>query len=146
MILESLEPFQNSRNRNEQIKYITDFFHSISLTSDPEQIKQVLWNLFLNACEAMPADGTLSILTRMEPDPAEPDKEIVRIVVHDTGNGFDKKSLSQLFIPFFTTKEGGSGLGLAIVKRIVESLNGSIYGRNHPEGGAEISLLLPCVF
>ena len=56
--------------------------------------------------------------------------------------GFSKKALSHLFTPFFTTKEGGSGLGLAMVKRIVEGLKGKVYGKNHPDGGAEITILL----
>jgi signal transduction histidine kinase len=68
---------------------------------------------------------------------------MVKIVVRDTGEGFDDKALSQLFIPFFTTKEGGSGLGLATVKRIVEGLQGKVTGSNHPEGGARIIILLP---
>ncbi|MCD6295534.1 MAG: PAS domain-containing sensor histidine kinase, partial [Deltaproteobacteria bacterium] len=63
--------------------------------------------------------------------------------VRDTGSGFDEKALSQLFVPFFTTKEGGSGLGLATVKRIVEGLQGEVRGGNHPEGGAEVAISFP---
>jgi C4-dicarboxylate-specific signal transduction histidine kinase len=66
----------------------------------------------------------------------------VRLTIRDTGEGFSPKALRHLFTPFFTTKEGGSGLGLATVKRVVEGLQGTATGRNHPEGGAEITLLL----
>jgi two-component system C4-dicarboxylate transport sensor histidine kinase DctB len=67
---------------------------------------------------------------------------MVRIVVRDNGRGFSEKALQYLFTPFFTTKEGGSGLGLAIVKRVVEGLGGTVYGANHPDGGAVITVLL----
>ncbi|MBW1913192.1 MAG: ATP-binding protein, partial [Deltaproteobacteria bacterium] len=115
------------------------------LESDPEQIKQVLWNIFLNAVNAMPDDGVLWISTETEdsPDIAGQDRKTVKIIVRDTGDGFNEKALSHMFTPFFTTKKGGSGLGLAIVKRIMEGLQGSIHGRNHPDGGAEITVLLP---
>ena len=66
----------------------------------------------------------------------------VRITIRDTGKGFSPTALRHLFTPFFTTKQGGTGLGLAIVKRIVEGLQGTATGRNHPDGGAEITLLL----
>ena len=72
-----------------------------------------------------------------------PGRKRVKIVVRDTGKGFDKKTLPQIFTPFFTTKEKGSGLGMAIVKRIVEGLKGEVYGDNHPEGGARVTIYLP---
>lgn len=146
LIIESLELFKNSGKWNERMMIETDFHDGINLISDPEQIKQVLWNIFLNAVDAMPDGGVLYINTGFDFDrggaESEPDGEIVRISVRDTGEGFSEKSLSHIFTPFYTTKEGGSGLGLAIVKRIVEGLNGKVYGKNHPEGGAEITVLL----
>jgi len=68
---------------------------------------------------------------------------MVKITIRDTGEGFSQKALDQLFTPFFTTKEGGTGLGLAVVKRIVEGLKGKVSGKNHSQGGAEITMLLP---
>ena len=67
---------------------------------------------------------------------------MVKITVRDSGQGFSKNAVTHLFTPFFTTKEGGSGLGLATVKRIVEGLKGKVYGENHPDGGAQITILL----
>jgi len=69
-------------------------------------------------------------------------RKMAQITFRDTGEGFSQKALQFLFTPFFTTKEGGSGLGLAIVKRIVEGLKGSVAGKNHPDGGAEITVWL----
>ncbi len=143
LILESLELFKHSRHRIDDIEVHADFNGPITLESDPEQIRQVLWNLFLNSCEAMPHGGSLHVLTGVEQDTSQPDAKRVSISVRDTGSGFDEKALSQLFVPFFTTKDGGSGLGLATVKRIAESLQGEVSGGNHPEGGAEITISFP---
>ena len=143
LVLESLELFKNSHHWTGKIKVLTDFQHPIRLESDPEQIKQVFWNVLLNACDAMSNGGSLYVATDLEPNPPQSDRKRVKIVFHDTGKGFDEKVLSQLFTPFLTTKANGSGLGLAIVKRIVEELQGEVLGDNHPKGGAEITILLP---
>ena len=143
LITEALELFIKSPHWTEEIEISTDLCDSFSLESDPGQLKQVLWNLFLNARDAMPGGGTLSVITSREEDAAGPGRDRIRIIIRDTGAGFDEKVLSQLFVPFFTTKEGGSGLGLAIVKRIVEGLGGRIIGRNYPGGGAEIVMTFP---
>jgi len=143
LILESLELFQNSQHWIKETRLVTDFSHDIKLESDPEQVKQVLWNLFINAREAMPDGGSLYVTTALNSNETHTDHKIVTIIVRDTGKGFDVKALSHLFIPFFTTKEGGSGLGLATVKRIVEGLQGKVTGTNHPEGGAMITISLP---
>jgi two-component system sensor histidine kinase PilS (NtrC family) len=141
---ESLELFKNSGNWTGKLRVETDFKRDIMLESDPEQIKQVLWNLFLNASEAMPNGGVVRVSADLveSRDASEPGQKMVKISVKDSGQGFSKKALSHLFTPFFTTKEGGSGLGLATVKRIVEGLKGKVRGENHPEGGAEITILL----
>ncbi|NTV32793.1 MAG: PAS domain-containing protein, partial [Deltaproteobacteria bacterium] len=144
LILDSLELFKNSAKWTEKIRVETQFHGSMNIESDPEQIKQVLWNLFLNAVEAMRGGGLLSVRTGFV-DPAEPQagqRKMAQIIFRDTGEGFSSKGLQFLFTPFFTTKEGGSGLGLAIVKRIVEGLKGRVSGKNHPDGGAEITVWL----
>ena len=143
LILDSLELFQNSPHWNNKIAIFTGFPNSVMVESDPDQIKQVLWNLFLNACDAMGGGGELHVTSALVPGPPESGSEKAKIVIRDTGEGFDEKGLQHLFLPFFTTKERGSGLGLAIVKRIVDWLEGKISGANHPEGGAEITIFLP---
>ena len=143
LILESLELFKNSQHWTGKMNALTDFRDPISMESDPEQIKQVLWNLFLNACEAMPDGGAFYVTTSLRSNGSQSHQKQVRIAVRDTGSGFDASVLKQVFTPFFTTKEEGSGLGLAIVKRIMEGLHGEVYGSNHPQGGAEINIILP---
>ena len=144
LIVDSLELFKNSESWTGKLKLEADFHQDIDLESDPEQLKQVLWNVLLNACEAMPGGGSFHIITEVVDgkDALAPGQKIVKITARDTGDGFSEKALSQLFTPFFTTKEGGSGLGLATVKRIVEGLKGNVQGRNHPEGGAEVTIFL----
>ncbi|MCD6298583.1 MAG: PAS domain S-box protein [Deltaproteobacteria bacterium] len=142
-ILESLELFKNSNHWNRKMGVSTDFCDSIRLESDPEQLKQVLWNLFLNACQAMPEGGSFYVITQLNSDVSRPDRKWAKIIVRDTGSGFDDRVLNKAFTPFFTTKEEGSGLGLAIVKRIIEGLQGEVFAKNYSEGGAEISILLP---
>lgn len=144
LILDSLELFKNSNKWTEKIRLETDLQESLKIQSDPEQLRQILWNLFLNAAEAMTRGGLLHISTGTVPPQGDNGarKTMARITIRDTGAGFSKRALQHLFNPFFTTKEGGSGLGLATVKRIVEGLKGTVTGRNHPAGGAEINVYL----
>jgi len=141
---ESVELFRNSENWSKKIQVIVDFKKDIILESDPEQIKQILWNLLLNACEAMSEGGMVHVSADVlnSGNRSEPRQEVVKMSVRDTGEGFTEKAFLHLFTPFFTTKERGSGLGLATVKRIVDGLKGKITGQNHPDGGAEITILL----
>jgi len=144
LILDSFELFKNSNKWTDKIVVKTNFQDSLKIQSDPEQLRQILWNLFLNAADAMARGGVLHIGTGTAhfQDGNGASKDVARITIRDTGAGFSKKALQHLFIPFFTTKEGGSGLGLATVKRIAEGLKGSVTGGNHPEGGAEVNVFL----
>lgn len=148
LITDTLLLFKKSDRWTANIEVTTHFYAPIRISSDPDQLKQVLWNLFLNASEAMEKGGSLLVSTA----PADrcestntPDVQAgaVAIIVRDSGEGFTEKALGHLFSPFYTTKRGGSGLGLAIVKRIVDGLQGDVSGKNHPSGGAEIRITLP---
>ena len=147
LIMDSLELFKNSKKWVSRIQVETDFHGTLKIKSDPEQIKQVLWNLFVNASEAMPEGGLLRIFTEVVNSRQifGPNGHSVKITIRDTGEGFSQTALRHIFTPFFTTKEGGTGLGLAIVKRIVTGLKGEVYGESLPEGGAEITILLPFI-
>jgi two-component system sensor histidine kinase PilS (NtrC family) len=145
LILETRELFQNSRHVNGRIGIAAKLCQPVLVQSDPDHLKQVLWNLLLNACEAMPDGGLVEITTELMADSNSlgSPKDQVKIAVRDNGKGFSEKALSGLFTPFFTTKEEGSGLGLAIVRRIVEGLDGEVCGDNDPAGGAVVSITLP---
>jgi two-component system sensor histidine kinase HydH len=86
---------------------------------DPQRLRQVVLNLVLNAVEAMPGGGTLTVRTEAADD-------VVEIALADTGRGIKPEDADTIFEPFFTTKKGGSGLGLAVSKLIVEAHGGAL--------------------
>jgi len=145
LILESVELLKNSAKCDNKIDLSIDINEMITIISDPDQVRQVLWNILLNAAEAIPEGGIIHINAAVEDSGAEflePGGRIVKIIIRDSGKGFSEEALSSIFTPFFTTKEGGSGLGLATVSRIIGGLKGRVWGRNHPDGGAEVTILL----
>jgi len=123
----------------------------LKIWADPQQLGQVLVNLFFNAVESMPNGGKLTVGIAVRPnamaddpvnDPAPPDNVI--ITVSDTGQGIQPEHLSKIFLPFFTTKsKKGMGLGLSICKSIVEAHHGKISVDSIPGGGTTFTLSLP---
>ena len=124
------------------------------LHADPEQLRQVLWNLVLNAAQAMEKGGRLEIrAARAGEPPQEPapgrrnedqaQQDWVEIAVVDEGVGIPMDALDRIFDPFFTTKRGGSGLGLATVHRIVEQHGGSIRVESTLGVGTTVRVRLP---
>jgi two-component system NtrC family sensor kinase len=108
-----------------------------SLFCDADQVQQALVALMINAAEAMPEGGTLSVRTSVGADE-------LRIDVQDTGHGIAPEDLSRLFEPFFTTKEscGGVGLGLAVVYGIARRHAGDVEVDSSPGRGARFTLVL----
>ena len=126
----------------------------LALRADPEQLRQVLWNLVLNAAQAMEKGGRLEIrATRADGPPQEAlpgrrneeqaQQDWVEIAVVDEGIGIPMDALDRIFDPFFTTKRGGSGLGLATVHRIVEQHGGSIRVESTSGIGTTVRVRLP---
>jgi CheY-like chemotaxis protein len=125
------------------------------VTADPGQLEQVIANLGVNARDAMPEGGTLTIATanvsRMgipgATDEGIPGGPLVVLIVKDTGTGMDEHVLAHLFEPFFTTKElgRGTGLGLATVYGIVRQSGGQIQVTSRPREGSTFTLYLPRV-
>ncbi len=104
---------------------------------DPEQIREALVNLEMNALEAMPGGGTLRIVLNQK------EKTDVVIRITDTGVGIPPGQESKIFDPFFTTKEQGTGLGLSIVHSVVKNHGGTILVMPNDGGGATFVLTLP---
>ncbi|MFN3197865.1 MAG: ATP-binding protein [Bradymonadia bacterium] len=117
------------------------------ILGDADQLKQVLLNLARNACEAMPEGGGLTFSTHLafEEAPGAPgeSRQRVEVTVADEGTGLPEGAREQLFMPFFTTRQGGTGLGLAISQRIVQQHGGSITVRPGATRGTVFSLRLP---
>ncbi|ALA58330.1 two-component system sensor histidine kinase NtrB [Nitrospira moscoviensis] len=106
------------------------------------QMKQVCLNLIVNAVQAMPAGGRLTVSLTNEAESAL-GVPAVRLTVADTGDGIDPSHRSRIFDPFFTTKDEGTGLGLAIVHAIVEAHQGHIDVDSAPGRGTTFTLVLP---
>lgn len=110
--------------------------------ADPDQLKQILYNLVSNAVQAMQSGGTLTIAT--SPGPEEEPEGIV-VLVSDTGGGIPNDVVQNIFNPFFTTKPKGTGLGLPIVHAIIERHGGWITLDNRPGDGVTFLVYLPKV-
>jgi signal transduction histidine kinase len=110
---------------------------AVTVEADPDQVRQVLLNLVLNALEVMPAGGRLDIRL------AGPADGWVEVTVADTGPGIAADIQPHLFEPFVSDKETGLGLGLSVSRRIVEDHGGTIRAHNRPEGGACFVVKLP---
>ena len=145
LIMDTLYLFQNSQSWSEHLDIDTKIMSPLTIKSDPHQLKQVLWNVFLNASEAMPKGGLISISAQKETDSTSSSESVesVRIKIEDNGPGLDPKIAKDIFQPFSTTKKDGSGLGLAIVKRLVEGLGGKVSGENLAREGTTITIILP---
>lgn len=104
----------------------------------PDQLRQVILNLFMNAADAMETGGRLIVSTKYL---AESDEALIS--VSDTGTGIDPALLPHIFEPFTTTKEKGTGLGLSISYEIVFKHGGRIQAENNPGGGATFHVWLP---
>ncbi len=135
----SLKKVSSSRKTQQPIRIVKNLDEHLPATkADPAQLRQVFLNLLLNAVEAMPDGGTLTIRTSYE----ESDRSI-RIRISDTGMGIAGEFMDKLFQPFFTTKPKGTGLGLSITARLIEQHGGSIRAGNNPEGGGTFEISLP---
>ena len=106
--------------------------------SRPGELEQVVFNIFLNAAQAMQAGGRIHAT-------AQPNGKEIILSIRDTGPGIAPEHLERVFEPFFTTKQPGegTGLGLAISYELVHELGGTIRAANHPQGGACFEVVLP---
>ncbi len=111
----------------------------VVVDGDAEQLHQVLVNVLLNAIEAMPQGGSLTVALAV----ADKRRGVCRILVSDTGCGIPPAVLDRIFEPFVTSKERGTGLGLAISHRIVQEHGGALLAANCAAGGATFTLELP---
>ena len=129
------------RARQQHVTLAREFrADSVDLLIDPEQIHQVLVNLLLNALDALPQGGKITLTVSVE-DRA--DDRHVAVSVRDTGAGLLPHIRARLFEPFVSSKETGVGLGLSLCKRLIEAHGGTIQGSNTREGGAQFVFTLP---
>jgi signal transduction histidine kinase len=103
---------------------------------DPELLHRAISNLVLNAMDAMPAGGKLTLSSQAK-------AEMVELRISDTGEGMTPEECERLFTPYYTTKQHGTGLGLAIVQSVIADHNGAIAVESRTGGGATFVITLP---
>jgi signal transduction histidine kinase len=145
--------FIRQQVKDSSVSVVTEYGEGLlQIQVDPQQIQQVILNIALNAVQAMPDQGTLTVRTRAIGDQGsavrkdsgiESGPDFVEVAISDTGNGIHPENLKRVFQPFFTTKHKGTGLGLPICQRIVEQHGGTIYLESGVGRGTTVSVHLP---
>jgi len=128
--------FEKDTNHGHRFILKKEIMADATILMDTGHFRQVLWNLLLNAAEAMRAEGTIEISAL----PASNSE--VRIHVRDNGCGMNPETIQKIFDPFFTTKSEGTGLGLSIVHRILEAYDSRLDVQSQPERGTTFSFSL----
>ncbi len=133
---------KNSGNVSKEITYIREVDPLIVLQGDSQRLRQVFWNLLINACQAMQTGGVLTIKAVQYVHDDE-DTSWCEILISDTGIGIAQGSIDRIFDPFYTTKNGGTGLGLAVAYRIIDDHQGTITVESVPGKGTTFRVRLP---
>ncbi len=135
-IIEDVLELVSAKAKDGKIHIIKEYAELPELFVDPEFIKTCIYNLIINAFEAMPEGGTLTIKSRREGDRFS-------LSIDDTGTGVPGEQTSKIFEPFFTTKSKGLGLGLPLTRRIIEEHGGKVIFEQKDTKGSRITMLLP---
>jgi len=150
--------FSEHMARQQNIEILSGFnAKDYFIKGDPELIKQIFLNLFVNAMQAMPEGGKIFFETEniLESDPDNLKRfpahlvidgqplNLISCVIKDTGRGMTEEEKRRTFDPFFTTKERGTGLGMSIVQNIIESHSGAIVIDSTLNEGTTITLMFP---
>jgi two-component system sensor histidine kinase HydH len=111
----------------------------LRLRADSDRLVQALLNILLNAVQATPENGAVTVKISAENAPTG----FLSISITDTGAGMTQETLDNIFTPYYTTKAQGSGLGLTITQQIIDQHGGSIHVASQPGCGASFTLTLP---
>jgi two-component system sensor histidine kinase PilS (NtrC family) len=120
------------------VRFEANLLDGVYIMGNKEELLRVFLNLFFNAEEAMPKEGKIIVSI-------EKKREMVKIVVSDTGSGIPLEIKDRIFEPFFSTKPKGIGLGLAIVHKVIDEHGGKIEVTSQPQQGATFILYLPLI-
>jgi two-component system sensor histidine kinase PilS (NtrC family) len=141
LVEETLEVFRKGPYFRTGLEVEIHLEPTVRIDGNRRQIQQILWNLLLNAAQAMSDRGTI----RVEAEEARSSLGVTSVVwrVQDTGKGIAPENLTKVFDPFYTSRQGGTGLGLAIVHRIVENHGGRIHVRSEVGKGSVFEIEMP---
>ena len=171
LVQETLRLLDRSGERHPNTTWdVAEAVPDVHVLADADQFRQVVWNLCLNAIQAMPHGGRLMVTVRLspsgspQPEPSPPQSadafvpeaaapgtpqpadgpkaEWVEIAFQDTGRGIPQEQMQRIFDPFFTTRPSGTGLGLAIAKKILESMGGQVAAESRVGSGTTFRIWL----
>jgi len=127
--------------KDKQIKFSPELSPDISkIQADEDQVRQILMNVIINAIQAIPKKGEIKIKTEKTLLKGEP---AIKLIIEDSGIGIPEKDFTQIFDPFFSTKDEGSGLGLSIVYKLIEAHQGEIKVESKEGEGTKFVIFLP---
>jgi len=132
---DTLELFRKNGIWQNRITVVQDLAPEVWTEMDPKHTHQIMWNLLLNAAEAIDDTGTIQVSSKVAED-------MVQVTVKDDGCGMSNETISHIFDPFFTTKTNGTGLGLSVVYRLLEAYNGRMEVQSEQEQGSTFTLYL----
>ena len=157
-VIEEALSLLEHRMAMQDVRVTREFAPVPAVRADFGQLRQAFVNVLINACEAMPGGGTLRVLTRevalseagkggplSTTGKPGPPSRFAEVVITDTGQGISPEHLSNIFDPFFSTKEKGTGLGLSVVYGIVEKHGGKIAVESQVGRGTTVTLRFPAV-
>jgi len=140
LLEETITLFRNSREFRKDITIDCTIPFTITITGNSQRLRQVFWNLLINAVQSIPHEGTITVSAESG---AGVDADEVSIRILDSGVGIDGEHIDHIFDPFFTTKPAGTGLGLAIAYRIIEDHSGTIDVKSELGKGTAVTINLP---
>lgn len=131
---------ENAKRQN--IEILLSQAENLIVSADRDYLQQVFTNILINAAQAMPTGGRLTVSSGYT---QKNNTEFAYVKISDTGTGIPTENLEKIFDPFYTTKDigQGTGLGLAVSHRIIEEHNGIIEAENNADGGATFTIYLP---
>jgi len=137
-VISQMEGFMGALVGQHELRVVLDRRAAL-IRVDPRQLEQAIMNLVVNARDAIPDNGVITVRTATVADDG------VAIIVNDTGTGMDQITRARIFEPFFTTKPAGegTGLGLAVVLSVVEAAGGSVRVESAPGHGTTFELRFP---
>ncbi|MFQ5584596.1 MAG: nitrogen regulation protein NR(II) [Calditrichia bacterium] len=152
-VIRNMSTIMATQARRERIRFVMDLPDMpLVLKGDPNNLRQILANLLLNAIQAMPHAGKIYIEGKILSADEAPEitaaegmesKPVLYLAIRDEGTGIEPDKLNEIFKPFFTTKKDGTGLGLSIVKRIADENKWRIDVSSTPGSGTQFTLFIP---
>ncbi|MDH4028857.1 MAG: ATP-binding protein, partial [Nitrospirota bacterium] len=135
-VLDDVVELVSAKAQQENIRILKEYRSLPRLRVDPEFIKTCIYNIVINAIEAMQQGGVLTIMTKQV-------ESKFCLMVEDTGTGVSPERQQKVFEPFFTTKSRGLGIGLAFTKKIIEAHGGKVTFESTEDRGSSLTVILP---